>query len=118
MLCNLLETNPFPFRVEKQERSTVNFDADGPGSLRVLVIPIFLLLEGLLASLPGNTSLGDQVTRLLARHAKLIHYVLLLKEFDLQGLRAISVVLCVLAHVSKPPFQVPVITSGISHAAE
>lgn len=82
------------------------FQPDGPDSLRLLVIPSLLLLQGMLSSLPANVLLADQAASLLSRHARLVRHVLLFKESSLDALDAMSAVLGVLTHVSKPPFQV------------
>lgn len=82
------------------------FQPDGPESLRVLVTPPLLLLQGMLSSLPANALLAEQAAALLARHARLVRHVLLFKESSLDALDAMSAVLAVLTHVSKPPFQV------------
>eukprot|EP00903_Cladosiphon_okamuranus_P015217 g14064.t2 len=81
------------------------FQPDGPESLRVLVTPPLLVLQGMLASLPANALLAEQAAALLARHARLVRHVLLFKESSLDALDAMSAVLAVLAHVSKPPYQ-------------
>ncbi|CAM9536402.1 unnamed protein product [Pylaiella littoralis] len=81
------------------------FPPDGPDSLRLLVIPSLLLLQGMLSSLPANVLLADQAASLLSRHARLVGHVLLFKESSLDALDAMSAVLGVLTHVSKPPFQ-------------
>lgn len=88
------------------------FQPDGPQSLRLLVTPPLLLLQGMLSSLPANALLASQAASLLARHARLVRHVLLFKESSLDALDAMSAVLAVLAHVSKPPFQVCTQASG------
>ncbi|CAN0543036.1 unnamed protein product, partial [Ectocarpus sp. 12 AP-2014] len=85
--------------------STAVFQPDGPESLRVLVVPSLLLLQGMLSSLPDNVLLADQAASLLSRHAQLVRHVLLFKESSLGALDAMSAVLAVLTHVSKPPMQ-------------
>ncbi|CAN0303287.1 unnamed protein product, partial [Ectocarpus sp. 4 AP-2014] len=85
--------------------STAVFQPDGPESLRVLVVPSLLLLQGMLSSLPNNVLLADQAASLLSRHAQLVRHVLLFKESSLSALDAMSAVLAVLTHVSKPPLQ-------------
>lgn len=82
------------------------FQPDGPESLRVLVIPPLLLLQGMLSSLPQHARLADQAAALLSRHARLVRHVLLFKESSLDALDAMSAVLAVLTHVSKQPLQV------------
>ncbi|CAM9462903.1 unnamed protein product, partial [Ectocarpus fasciculatus] len=81
------------------------FQPDGPESLRVLVVPSLLLLQGMLSSLPDNVLLAEQAATLLSRHAQLVRHVLLFKESSLDALDAMSAVLAVLTHVSKPPLQ-------------
>lgn len=101
------------FRLDKNKKQKQTrqapagvFQPDGPESLRVLVTPPLLLLQGMLSSLPANTLLAERAASLLARHARLVRHVLLFKESSLDALDAMSAVLAVLAHVSKPPFQV------------
>lgn len=82
------------------------FQPGGPESLRLLVIPNLLLLQAMLCSLPNNVALADQAAGLLSRHAQLVRHVLLFKESSLEALDAMSGVLGIVTHVSKPPFQV------------
>lgn len=78
----------------------------------MLVVPSLLLLQGMLSSLPDNVILADQTASLLSRHAQLVRHVLLFKESSLDALDAMSAVLAVLTHVSKPPLQVRVCVVG------
>lgn len=85
------------------------FQPDGPESLRLLVVPPLLLLQGMLSSLPDNVLLAAQAAALLSRHGHLVRHLVLFKESSLEGLNAMSAVLGVLTHVAKPPFQVCII---------
>ena len=82
------------------------FESQGKLSLRDLVIPGLLLLQGMLGSTPENVLLAEQASALLARHDQLVHHLLLFKDCSLDALDAMSAVLGILAHVSKQPFQV------------
>ncbi|CAM9538956.1 unnamed protein product [Ascophyllum nodosum] len=81
------------------------FESQGKLSLRDLVIPGLLLLQGMLGSTPENVLLAEQASALLARHDQLVHHLLLFKDCSLDALDAMSAVLGILAHVSKQPFQ-------------
>lgn len=82
------------------------FQPQGPKSLRDLVIPGLLLLQGMLRSLPGNMMLAERVAAFLAKHTELVWHLLFLREHSLDGLDAMSAMLGILAHVSKNPFEV------------